>query len=1254
GDALGYNLTGTLYMAATTASGNTNIRGYVSGAAVSTVAAVPVFNNITVNNGTTSTVAFTPSTGAATYTLTGSLNIASTGTGALLLNPNTINIGGNFTHTSSTNAFTAGTSTVIFNGAAPQTYTTNVTAGNTFNNLAINNGSTVTLNGNMTVGSTLSLSSGNIVTGTNTLTLSSTSTITGGTASSYVNGNLSRAMPGTGVTSMIYPVGDVTFSPGKLTFSSLQSSGSVLVKSTAGSHPSISGSYIDVSNAVNRYWTITSTGVAPSTVNIDLSYNSGDITGAGTNGSFILRKYNGSSWSTAPTTTNSTSGTAPLLANVTTTTGTTGSTYSGDYVAGNSLCTSPTAGAATSSSTSVCSGSNVTLSLTGASLGAAISYQWQSSPNGSTYSDISGATTSTYTANMSVLTYFKCNVGCIPTGSTALSSPVSITITPLPSSVVATSSATALCVGQTLTLSGSATGSTSYAWSGPGGFTSTDLNPASIIVNTASAGIYSLTATNLCGNTVATTASISVNDIPSAVTASASSYTLCSGSTFTLSGSATGIATYSWSGPSAFSSTNLNPASFAVNTASAGVYTLTVTNLCGTVTAITSSVIVNALPVATISGSATISLGSSATLTFTGSNGDIIYYSLSGGGSTSTTVGAGGTSLIPVSPSSTTTYTIDSTRSAAGCFTLVTGQNATVTIDYGCTIAPTSVSASLSSTSICNGNTLTLTGAATNANSYSWSGPNGFTSTNQNPAAFTVGSVSAGIYSFTATNYCGSTTTTTASLSIITTPTALSATPSSTTLCSGAILTLSGLATGATSYSWSGPNSFTSTDLNPSAFTVNTASAGSYTLAATNSCGTVTSATSAITISNTPTAVTTALSSSSICNGGTLTLTGSATNALSYSWSGPNGFTSTVASPASFTVNTASAGVYTFTATNTCGNTTAMTATLSILSVPSAVSAMASSYTVCSGSTLTLTGAASGATTYSWSGPNSFSSTLLNPASFTVNTASAGIYSLTATNSCGIASTTTTAVTVNSLPTASVLGTATIGSGSSTTLLFTGTANATVYYWNGSATTTTTLNGSGSSTVTVTPTITTTYTLTSVTSVAGCSQVVSGSVTITVTAATYISLTNVAPTYTQNFNSLPNTGTTFTWTDNGTIQGWYAAATGTASYRVDNGSSTSGGVFSYGTTSATDRALGSLGSGTPATQYYGARFKNNGTTNIVGLTVSYTGEQWRNGGPSPAAAQSNTVDYQVAATSITAGTWTNAPALTFTSPVFST
>ncbi|PQJ08710.1 hypothetical protein CJD36_022870, partial [Flavipsychrobacter stenotrophus] len=42
------------------------------------------------------------------------------------------------------------------------------------------------------------------------------------------------------------------------------------------------------------------------------------------------------------------------------------------------------------------------------------------------------------------------------------------------------------------------------------------------------------------------------------------------------------------------------------------------------------------------------------------------------------------------------------------------------------------------------------------------------------------------------------------------------------------------------------------------------------------------------------------------------------------------------------------------------------------------------------------------------------------------------------------------------------------------------------------------------------------------------------------------------------------------------------------------------------------------------------------------------------GGPSPAAAQSNTVDYQVAATSITAGTWTNAPALTFTSPVFST
>jgi len=79
--------------------------------------------------------------------------------------------------------------------------------------------------------------------------------------------------------------------------------------------------------------------------------------------------------------------------------------------------------------------------------------------------------------------------------------------------------------------------------------------------------------------------------------------------------------------------------------------------------------------------------------------------------------------------------------------------------------------------------------------------------------------------------------------------------------------------------------------------------------------------------------------------------------------------------------------------------------------------------------------------------------------------------------------------------------------------------------------------------------------------------------------------------YTQNFNSLANSGTSNPWTNNSTLTGWYATQqNGTLSaYRADNGSSNTGALYSYGSTGETERALGSVSSGTPGTIYYGVR-----------------------------------------------------------------
>jgi hypothetical protein len=144
---------------------------------------------------------------------------------------------------------------------------------------------------------------------------------------------------------------------------------------------------------------------------------------------------------------------------------------------------------------------------------------------------------------------------------------------------------------------------------------------------------------------------------------------------------------------------------------------------------------------------------------------------------------------------------------------------------------------------------------------------------------------------------------------------------------------------------------------------------------------------------------------------------------------------------------------------------------------------------------------------------------------------------------------------------------------------------------------------------------------------------------------------SLVTTYTQNFNTLANSGTGNAWTDNSTIAGWYSSRT---TYNAGDGSSNAGALYSFGSTSATDRAIGSVGSGSTTTVFYGARFQNNTGGIISALKITYTGEQWRNGGV--AAAQTVNFAYQTGTTvtSLTTGTWTGISNLNFTSPVTGT
>ncbi len=157
-------------------------------------------------------------------------------------------------------------------------------------------------------------------------------------------------------------------------------------------------------------------------------------------------------------------------------------------------------------------------------------------------------------------------------------------------------------------------------------------------------------------------------------------------------------------------------------------------------------------------------------------------------------------------------------------------------------------------------------------------------------------------------------------------------------------------------------------------------------------------------------------------------------------------------------------------------------------------------------------------------------------------------------------------------------------------------------------------------------------------------------------AGAQVSLTTSGTPYTQSFDTLPASGSA-TWTNNSTIPGWFHARTGTGTTMVANdGSSNAGNLYSFGTGTATDRALGSLGSGNAAigNMFWGVRLQNNTGATITSLDVSYTGEQWRN---SAAAAQTVTYSYLVGSPTVTGSlaefqsAGVGVPALDFTSPI---
>ncbi|MCX7862964.1 MAG: gliding motility-associated C-terminal domain-containing protein, partial [Bacteroidales bacterium] len=151
-----------------------------------------------------------------------------------------------------------------------------------------------------------------------------------------------------------------------------------------------------------------------------------------------------------------------------------------------------------------------------------------------------------------------------------------------------------------------------------------------------------------------------------------------------------------------------------------------------------------------------------------------------------------------------------------------------------------------------------------------------------------------------------------------------------------------------------------------------------------------------ITVLQSPNA--TAQSNAPICEGQSLQLNANSVSGASYSWSGPNGYSSSQQNPVINNTSINNAGMYTVTITD--NNQCTAVSSINVVINPAPNVSLTSNNPVCSGSTLNIN-ATQGYSSYSWSGPNGFQSSQSSISIPNVSVQQSGTYTVTVTSSNG-------------------------------------------------------------------------------------------------------------------------------------------------------------------------------------------------------------------------------------------------------------
>lgn len=289
----------------------------------------------------------------------------------------------------------------------------------------------------------------------------------------------------------------------------------------------------------------------------------------------------------------------------------------------------------------------------------------------------------------------------VSTGNCTATSSVTVNINPIPQAN-AGNDQTSNVPGTSAQLT--ATGGTGFVWS-------TGENTATITVNPLTTTTYTVTVTNASGCTASDQVTVFVAGGPLTVVASASSDSICSGSSTQLTAipsGGSGTYSYTWSTGDQSQNITASPSTFTT-------YTVTVSDGNSTATA-SVAITVNPLPLVSAGNDVTIAFGNQTTLTATGANSYAWSNSIN-------------TSAQNVSPAITTAYTVTGTD--------INGCSASASITVNVTGAPLAVVLSATDTTICDGESSQLfatAGGGSGSYTFQWSSsPSGFSSGLFNP-----------------------------------------------------------------------------------------------------------------------------------------------------------------------------------------------------------------------------------------------------------------------------------------------------------------------------------------------------------------------------------------------------------------------------------------------------------------------------------------------------------------------------------------